>query len=68
MIICWTTTEFLLQWIWVALIILCACLFFIMRIKRMKKYAGKNRNPSCDGCPMCDSCSADECDSLKNQD
>lgn len=63
MTICWTSTDFLIQWVWVALIVVLAVIICIRRANAAKRNA-KNNVTSCDGCPVKDSCSGrkDDCD------
>ncbi len=52
----WTSTDFILQWIWVGLIVLCAALFCLLHILRIIRRKRNGKEEACNACPLKDSC------------
>ncbi len=60
----WTFHDFLLQWIWVGIIVICAVVMGVRSFIRNSKRKGLD--DVCGGCPLKDDCrkSPSECDNV----
>ncbi len=60
MTVCWTSTDFLLQWMWVALIVVCAVILAVRHFRKSWLRARNARSPQCADCPIADTCFKDD--------
>ncbi|MFG6381107.1 MAG: hypothetical protein K1V87_03250 [Muribaculum sp.] len=60
MTVCWTSTDFLLQWMWVALIVVCAVILAVRHLRKSWRRAHSGKAPQCAGCPLSESCEKDD--------
>ena len=60
MTVCWTSTDFLLQWMWVALIVVCAVILAVRHFRKSWLRVRNARSPQCADCPIADTCVKDD--------
>ena len=52
----WTSNDFLLQWIWVAIIVACAIFLCVRNFVKPSKRGRNGLDAACDDCPVRDNC------------
>jgi len=58
--VCWTSTDFMLQWMWVALIVVCAVILAVRHFRKSWRRARNAKTPQCADCPLSETCEKDD--------
>lgn len=65
----WTFSDYLLQWIWLGIIVVCAAVYCVRKFFGLSKGKG-TADEACGGCLLKDNCHKDmsKCDNRRDRD